>query len=68
MIAYLRENRAGYVIVDDHLLEADPALRRATREGMHLLHTAEGGGRRAAVFTLGIPSLGAEDAATRRGG
>jgi hypothetical protein len=68
MIAYLRANGAGYLIVDDHLLEADPALQRATREGMRLLHTTEGGGRRAAVFTLRAPPLRAEDAAAGRGG
>lgn len=52
LLAYLRASGARYVIVDEQRIDSDPALRRASREGLRLLHRVRSGGRRAVVFGL----------------
>ncbi len=54
---------AEYLIIDDHYLEENPALRRAAEAGMKVIHRTHAGGYSASVFRLDAveraPSSGA---------
>ena len=53
VLAQLKATGARYLVVSQERLAADPELRRATREGMRHIHTAEARGHRALVFAIG---------------
>ncbi|MFP8881227.1 MAG: glycosyltransferase family 39 protein [Myxococcota bacterium] len=56
-LASLEAAGAEYLIIDDHYLEENPALRRATGVGMRVLHRTHSGGHSATVYALEKPGL-----------
>ena len=53
VLDYLAATGARYPVVETERLDRDPALRQAARDGMRLLHTAHGEGRRVSVYAVG---------------
>ncbi len=51
-LALLRSAGAEYLIADDHYLEENPTLRRATEVGMRVLHRTQSGGHSATVYAF----------------
>jgi 4-amino-4-deoxy-L-arabinose transferase-like glycosyltransferase len=51
-LTLLKAAGAEYLIVDDHYLEENPALRRASEVGMRVLHRTHSGGHSATVYAF----------------
>lgn len=58
-LASLEAAGAEYLIIDDHYLDENPALRRASKAGMSLLHRTHEGGNSAEVYRIRPPGADA---------